>query len=232
MLSIIGRGNVASHLYSALKDSIETEIINPRTLENLPENPEIILIAVSDDAIAEIVDRLPVGNYVLAHTSGSVPMSVLTGKTPNIGVFYPLQTFTKDLDLDYKIIPVFLEGATPEALSALENLARLFSEDVRMADSEARRHLHLSSVFACNFNNALAGIAYEIVREAGIDFNALIPLLTQTVNKLKHITPREAQTGPAVRNDRKVIEAHLKMLEPQPEYHEIYNNITHLIQKK
>ena len=239
MIAIIGNGNVATHLLEALKKHTEVCMVNPRTLEGMPQNPEMILISVSDDAIGEVTSKIEDTRAIIAHTSGSVPMSVLGksgDKEPSemdrIGVLYPLQTFTKEVVLDYSEIPVFIEGSAPEVADALKKVATMFSNDVREANSEDRKKLHLASVFVCNFTNALAGIGEEILKESGMDFSVLQPLLKQTVNKLQNLSPVEAQTGPAVRNDERVIDAHLKMLQGNPLMHQIYSLLTARIKEQ
>ena len=230
-IAIIGQGNVGSHLFNALKDKAIVETVNPRTLENLPSDADLILICVSDNAIEEVVSRLPESNAVIAHTSGSIGMNVLKEQGGKYGVMYPLQTFTKGVDLNYKEIPVFLEGSNLETLEILKETAALFTEDIRYADSEQRRQLHLASVFTCNFVNALAAIGEDLLKKSGIDFSAVRPLMKQTVNKLDLLTPQEAQTGPARRKDTKVLETHLSMLSSKPEYQLIYRLLTETIQK-
>lgn len=229
MIAIIGRGNVASHLYKALKDKTEVCLVNSHSLEGFPPNPEIILICVSDDAIDQVANKIPSGNSIIAHTSGSVPMRVLEKKGFKAGVFYPLQTFSKDAELNYKEIPVFIEGSTKDVVESLKKLASIFSDDVREADSDARKQLHLASVFACNFTNALASISKDLISQSKIDFSALLPLMKQTIEKLRYLSPKEAQTGPAVRKDLKVIESHLKMLGNKPEIQELYSRLTKII---
>ena len=231
MVAIIGRGNVASHLYTALKEKTKVVLVNPRTLENLPDNSELILISVRDNAIHEVVNKLMPTNTIIAHTSGSIPMSVLEGKTKHFGVFYPLQTFTKDVEMPYDDIPVFIEGSNPYTVEMLKQFASLFSTNIREADSEGRKQLHLASVFACNFTNALAAIAEDLLKDSGIDFSALLPLMKQTVKKLGKLTPKEAQTGPARRRDTKVMETHLKMLESKPDLQKIYSLLSAQITK-
>ena len=231
MVTIIGRGNVASHLYQALKDKTEVTVVNPRTLEELPAESDFIIISVSDNAIREIVEKLPPTDAIVAHTAGSVPMECLKGASDNFGVFYPLQTFTKGITLDYSKIPVFIEGSSPEVVSSLKRLAVLFSENVREADSEKRKNLHLASVFACNFTNAMASISRSLLEDAGVDFSALVPLMQQTVNKLQDVSPEKAQTGPAVRGDTNVMESHLKMLENRRDLQQIYSILSQYISK-
>ncbi|MCH5228009.1 MAG: DUF2520 domain-containing protein [Muribaculaceae bacterium] len=228
-VAIVGNGNVASHLFQALRDKIETVLVNSRTLEGFPPDADIVLISVSDNAIEEVFSRLPHTAAVMAHTAGSVPMDVLNKNVAGYGVFYPLQTFTKGVELNYREIPVFIEGNSQETVERLKALASLFSDNVKEADSEARKKLHLASVFACNFSNALAGISQEILKESALDFKDLLPLMKQTINKLASLSATEAQTGPAVRGDTKVMNAHLKMLEDKPLFQEIYTLLSDYI---
>ena len=229
-IAIVGNGNVACHLYKALKNKSEVKMVNSRTLKELPEDSDVILISVTDNSIEEVSKKILPTDAIVAHTAGSVPMTILQGK--KIGVFYPLQTFTKGVELNYKEIPVFIEGSDPEVVQKLKEVAALFSQYVKEADSEVRKTLHLASVFACNFTNALAGVSEDILKDSGIDFSAILPLMRQTINKLEKISPGEAQTGPAARGDSKVIETHLKMLESKPEYQEIYNQISNIIKNR
>ena len=229
MIAIIGRGNVASHLYTAIKPLKDVCLVNPHSFEGLPESPELILISVSDDAISKVVNNLPLKQFPIAHTSGSVSMDVLRGKSKNYGVFYPLQTFTKGIAMDYKDIPIFLEASNETMMIKLKEIASVFSNHILEADSEARKKLHLASVYACNFVNALAGIATELLKDSKIDQSVLIPLMEQTVRKLQLVSPQLAQTGPAVREDYKVIKSHLDMLENKPACRDVYSILTELI---
>lgn len=231
-ISIIGNGNVATHLFRALKDKADVRIVNSRTLEGLPEHSDLILIAVKDDVIEEIASKVKGKGDIIAHTSGSVPANVLEGTAGRFGVFYPMQTFSKDVGLNYEEIPFFIEGSDVEAEDALKSYAGLISDNVNVADSDDRRQLHLAAVFACNFTNALVGAADDILRERGMDYKVMLPLLKQTVGKLETLTPEEAQTGPASRHDMNVLEKHMKMLEDKPLLREIYSGISDLILRK
>lgn len=231
MICIVGRGNVASHLNLALKDKMEVRIVNPHTLEGFPLEAEIVLICVADKAIKEVIKKLPAlkKSTVLAHTAGSVPMNVLKGKSENIGVFYPLQTFTKGVELDYSDIPFFIEGNNNYSFEKLSSLASCISRNVREANSEQRKKLHLASVIACNFSNELASISNNILKDCGMEFKMLLPLMKQMVKKLESVSPEEAQTGPACRGDIEVIDMHLKMLENYPAYQNLYKNLSYMI---
>lgn len=231
-IAIIGRGNVATHLYKALEDVADVQMVNPHTLEDLPSAPELILISVKDDAIEKVMDKLPETSAVIAHTAGSVPLDILKKNNNSIGVFYPLQTFTKDVDLNYSEIPVFIEGDTRETVERLTKVAELFTNNIHLADSDKRKKLHLASVFACNFTNALIGIADSILKESEMDSAVIRPLLRQTINKLNIMSPADAQTGPAKRKDKKVIDEHLRMLETNPKLKNIYQQLTDFIQNE
>lgn len=230
MVSIIGKGNVGTHLASALKDKTDVELINSRTLKDLSPGTDIIIIAVSDSAISKVLEKIPSTDAIIAHTAGSVSIDVLKEYSNRVGVFYPLQTFTKGDKIEYEKIPVFIEGSAEEVEEKLVNLARLFSNDVRKADSVQREKLHLASVFACNFTNALAGIADYILQENGMDYHSVIPLMEQTIKKLDKMTPGQAQTGPAVRRDFNIIEKHINSLKDYPNLKNIYELFTLLIQ--
>lgn len=234
--AIIGRGNVASHLAAALSlsDEVAVSTVNPHTLENLPEECDIILISVADQALPEVTRhlaaRLPGYKGVVAHTAGSIDISRVSSLFPHAGVFYPLQTFTKDVPLDYRRIPIFVEASDPQTLASLNRLAHIVSDHVEEADSCRRASLHVAAVFACNFTNHLYGLAFEILEDAGIRPDALIPLIEQTTAKLHHTSPRDAQTGPARRKDMNVIASHLDYLSQnmpdRPEMGEIYHCLT------
>lgn len=231
-IAIVGSGNVASHLNRALKPKAAVSLVNPHSLEGLPENVDVVIIAVADDAIAEVASLIPDSGALVVHTSGSVPIETLAPFFSKYGVLYPLQTFSKDIRLQYDEIPVFLEASSEETLSILKQTASLFTSHIRNADSYTRKILHLSAVFACNFANALIGIGYDILKENGIEGEVLQPLLSQTFMKLMTMQPEQAQTGPALRGDRRVIQSHLDILENQPELAEIYRLISDIIYRK
>lgn len=229
MVAIVGTGNVASHLYKAFKGQIEVVMINPHTLKDLPKNAEIIIISVKDDTIKEVSSKIPKNNGIVVHTAGSVSLSEIHPKHSKRGVFYPLQTFSKETELNYEEIPVFIEGEVPDTIDNLKQLASLFSKNVREIDSDKRALLHLASVFACNFTNALAGVADNLLKIEGMDLSVLMPLMKQTIKKLETMSPEEAQTGPAVRKDVRVLTKQMNMLQQMPLYQKIYSDITDLI---
>lgn len=225
-IAIIGTGNVATHLAKAFKNCAEVVTVNSRSLANLPEHSDLCIISVKDDVISLVAERLKGKTDILAHTSGSVPMNVLNGYAPAIGVIYPMQTFSKDVPLDYSTIPFFIEGNTQLAADSLYNLANSVSQNVHFADGDLRKRLHLAAVFACNFTNRLIADSDIILKAVGLDYKILLPLIRQTIDKLADTPPEKAQTGPAARNDISVIKSHLELIAEDPYLSLIYKTIS------
>lgn len=242
---LFGSGNVASHLYKAFSASDQAEIIQvftrqKRKADFVSEKTEVIsdleklksadlyLLAVSDSGIAEIASDLKESGILVAHTSGSTDISVLE-KFENFGVFYPLQTFSKNRDLDYAEIPFCLEANSEANLKQLQKIAAMISKSVLEVDSEQRRALHLSAVFVNNFSNHMFSLGANICSDNELDYNILQPLIKETVSKLDELAPKDAQTGPAIRNDQETIEKHIKALTGEQKL--VYQTLTDSIQK-
>ena len=139
-------------------------------------------------------------------------MSVF-GNLPNVGVLYPMQTFTKGRNVDFSTIPIYLEGSSQQALIVAQALAQSVSNKVEEVSSEQRRYLHLAAVFACNFTNHCYALAAELLEAHGLKFEAMLPLIHETADKMDFLTPREAQTGPAVRWDEEVMQRQMSLLD-------------------
>lgn len=234
-VAIIGRGNVGTHLSRALSSKVYVTVVNPHTLAELTGTEDIILISVSDAALPEVAGNLASHihakcNPIVAHTSGTTPMDVLSGLDVPYGVFYPMQTFSKDVDLNYADIPMFIEGSDAEVSDVLTELAGSFSDHVHYADSDKRRKLHVGSVFACNFANHLWALSEKWLKENGLDFSMMHALIRETTRKALSNSPASVQTGPARRHDAPTIKSHLKMLEGNPQLHDIYKILTDSIE--
>jgi len=222
---IIGNGNVASHLVKAfLKvDAFYVTQLNSRQLDNIP-NATITILAVSDDAIAAVSEK--VKNTLVVHTSGSFPLEGLKNTTRK-GVFYMLQTFSKEKEVDFAAVPFCLEAENKEDYLLLETIAKAIGVKIYAINSEQRKALHVAAVFVNNFTNHLYKIGNDICEEHQVPFEVLHPLIQETSEKIKTLSPEKAQTGPAIRNDDKTIENHLKLL--QKKQQEIYKLITQSI---
>lgn len=233
-VAVVGRGNVAWHLMRALMPVAEVHEVNPRDLSGMPDAPDYVLIAVADRAVASVAEAISVtfvGSAVVAHTSGSMGMECIPESLVHRGVFYPLQTFTKGVELNYSDIPFFIEGSDRSTVDTLRSLAESVSPNVYEADSEKRRGLHLASVFACNFVNRLYAVGWDIMREYGLPPEALIPLVRQTAVKAAFHDPASVQTGPAARGDLVVMKRHMEMLSDNPDLMDIYELLSDSIMK-
>ncbi len=194
---------------------------------------DLYIIAVSDRAVAEVAEAMELGEEaIVVHTAGSVELSAL-GKGRR-GVFYPFQTFTAGRAIDLSDVPIFIEGSDEATTVALEAFAEQLSSKVYRADSHRRREIHLSGVWACNFVNALYGVAADVLHEReGLSFEVLQPLILETAHKAAEaVHPAAVQTGPARRGDSEVMARHEAMLTDKPELQEIYRLISEEIYKK
>lgn len=189
---------------------------------------DIYLLAVSDRAVAEVADSLPIpASAVVAHTAGSVPIDAIPARYPRRAVFYPMQTFTAGRAVDFRQIPIFLETSSGEFYGELETFAQKLSDTVVRANGDQRARIHLAAVFACNFSNNMYAIAERIVRDAGFSFGILKALIAETAAKACAApSPADVQTGPAARNDAETQERHCAMLHDNPELEEIYKIIS------
>lgn len=195
------------------------------------ETADLVVLAVNDDRIEEVAERIPVKEQLVVHTSGSTSLNVLK-RFPHCGVIYPLQTFTAGYPVKWEHIPVFVEGADNRTSERLLQFCSGFSSNCLIADSQERMKLHISAVFVANFVNHLFTQAHQLLKENNRDFSLLLPLIRQTINKVEQMPPETAQTGPAIRNDRKTMDKHLKMLENHPQKREIYKLISQSITEK
>ncbi len=225
---ILGNGNVATHLYNAFlkAENIAVSKINSRKLESIPI-ADVTIIAVSDDAIADVSKSLNNRNGLITHTSGAVDIDVIVNERK--GVFYPLQSFSKDKSVDFKTIPFCLETSNPDDYNLLEKLAKSIGNNVFQISSEQRKKLHVAAVFVNNFSNHMYKIAHDICEKNDVPFEILYPLIEETAKKIQSISPENAQTGPAKRNDVQTIENHLENLNLQQQ--KIYKLLSKSIQE-
>ena len=245
-ITILGSGKVAHHLIGNLleSDQLELQQIYARNVNSVtdlvPENrivndiqqlkpADIFIIAVSDSAIEEVSKQIQIPNQFVVHTSGTIPMSAIQQQRK--GVMYMLQSFSKDKELDFSSIPFCIEANHPQDFQLLEQIAVSFSERVYKISSEQRKAIHLAAVFVNNFSNHLFTLGEDICKEYQVPFEILKPLIIETANKIMHLSPFEAQTGPASRGDENTINQHLTML-TDPTKKEIYQLITKSIQNR
>ena len=238
---LLGFGNVNSHLFNAFEKSDKVSVIQVYNrsiislelgLHGIPftnkidqiYDADVYIIGISDDSISTFSESLKIQDKLVVHTSGGAPMDRLSKKNRR-GIFYPLQTFSKNKELNFNKIPICIEAENPQDLALLEKLGKTISEVVVEIDSEKRAKIHVAAVFVNNFVNYLYQIGEEILEENDIPFDLLKPLIKETANKIQTLSPELAQTGPAKRNDTKTIEKHLKLLDDTP-YKEVYLMLT------
>ncbi|MBS9462125.1 DUF2520 domain-containing protein [Flagellimonas sp. 389] len=247
MLSIVilGTGNVAQHLFKAFTRSNMVVVVqvvgrNNSSLNRFSKavettsdfdriiDADVYIIAVKDDAIPSVSRFLKDRPGIVAHTSGAVSMDFLESK--NNGVFYPLQTFTKGREIDLKSVPICIEAKQESAIETLKLLGNAISGHIYEITSSQRKKLHLAAVYANNFVNHLYGVSETICLDEGLPFTLLHPLIMETAKKVQSMSPKKAQTGPAVRNDKKTMDSHLKLLKKQNQT-ELYNLISKAIRE-
>lgn len=245
---ILGAGNVAYHLascfhqaghniaqiYSRTLKAAETlgahvgaDFIND--LDQLSKDATVYILALKDDVISDIAAQLELDGKIVLHTSATIPMEVLISASEKFGVLYPLQTLTKEVDIDFSTVPLCIEASDEKVREQLRKLAESISKKVLYLESSKRKVLHISAVIVNNFSNHLFHIAEEILNKEDLDFELLKPLIKETIRKLDAFSPCEIQTGPAKRNDLKTIDEHLHYLDNFPDFKEIYLVMTESI---
>lgn len=251
-IAFVGAGNVAWHLAPALAAAgHEVKAIYSRSYNSrsalaiqLPqaqpiETPDfrniavdVVFISVPDAALGNVAASLLVNpGTLVVHTSGSQPLTLLQSvEGARTGVFYPLQTFSKSKPVDLAQVPLLVEAGDEDTLQQIEVLARSISSQVHTVSSEARKQLHLAAVFACNFTNHLLGISQQLLQEANLPKQLLQPLIEETVAKAAQQNPFTVQTGPAIRGDENVLQAHLQLLQQHPRFALLYQQLSQSIQ--
>lgn len=241
--SLIGAGNLATQLgvamvaqgckvvdvWSRTEDSVQrlAQRLGCRAttaLNDLSDDADVFIVSVRDDVLPELLPLLVRGreSKVFLHTAGSIDMNIFAPFCRHYGVFYPMQTFSKERSTRFEEIPCFVEWSDDETRAVVLSLARRVGGSVHPLSSDQRKHLHLAAVFACNFANHCYAIAEGLLREASVGFEVMLPLIDETARKVHELSPREAQTGPAVRNDRTVIDRQSVWLSDHPDWQNIY----------
>ncbi|MFD0748860.1 Rossmann-like and DUF2520 domain-containing protein [Mucilaginibacter calamicampi] len=244
-ITIIGSGNVATHMAAALKNAghnivqvysrdmqnaallayhVKAEPVDD--LQHITPDTDLFIIAVKDDAIGIIAEQLAKHDKLIVHTSGATDLYVLLAFTDKAGVLYPLQTFSKVKEVNFRQVPLCIEGADAAITKQIEELAQSISNNVYRVDSAQRKILHLAAVFACNFPNYLYEVARQLLDAKGLDFELLRPLILETAQKVLERLPAQVQTGPAVRNDTGTMNDHLKLLAETPHLQDIYTMLS------
>ena len=250
---LIGAGNVATHLGMGLqKAGWQVVQVYSRTeasaselasrlgvpfvtsLEAVCTDADVYLVMVKDAVLQELIPAVVKGREgaLFVHTAGSVSMSVWENHARRYGVLYPMQTFSKAREVDFALVSFFVEANGETELLRLKEMASSLSPKVYEATSAQRTYLHMAAVFACNFANHMYALSAHLLEKNGLPFDAMLPLIDETARKTHVLSPKDAQTGPAVRRDTNVMNKHLEMLAGEPKMKEIYKIISNSIQEK
>lgn len=252
-VTLIGAGNVGHHLAIKLHDlglQIHQVFSRKRSnarrlaervmalpcheLDELSSAADLFIIAVKDDAILSVIRKLPAKikkEKLVVHTSGGTPTQPMGAYLQHFGSFYPLQTFSITKEPDWQTIPFCIDGNSKKSIHILENLASKITSKTYLIDDRQRAVLHVAAVFVNNFTNHLLSIGAQILEEEQLPFDILQPLIQETVMKLQSGSPKEMQTGPAIRNDEKTLTLHLNYLEKHPSFKKLYEDLTASIQQ-
>lgn len=248
----IGAGNLATNLaktlyykgfriaqvYSRTEEAARTlaqavEAAYTTDLSSVVADEQLYIVSLKDAALIELLPEIVAGKEeaLWVHTAGSISMDIWKGRVNRYGVFYPMQTFSKQRTVDFSRIPVFVESNSAEDTRFLKDIASVLSERVYEATSEQRKSLHLAAVFTCNFTNHMYALAAGLLNKYQLPFEVMLPLIDETAHKVHELEPRLAQTGPAVRYDKNVIDSHLQMLADEPQIQELYRLISESIHR-
>lgn len=249
-VTIVGAGNVgyhlAWHLHNAGQRVVQVfsrhlpaaqwvgsllDVPYTNRLEDINRDSDIYLISVKDDAIGTVVENLRLPGKVVAHTSGTVPMELLRPVSEHYGIFYPLQTLSRNISVDFSAIPFCINGSDDYTYERLRQLASCLTRKVVRIDDRQRLAIHVSAVFANNFSNHLFAIAQRILEQNNLSFEILKPLINETVRKIQNHPPVNMQTGPAVRGDVQTIARHLDFLRGLDGFADLYQSLTLSIEK-
>lgn len=241
---IIGAGNVATQLGIKLHQlGFEIKQVFSRTLDSaellsqkihaqaitktelIITDADLYIFSVKDSVLKDIIAQLQPNKGLWIHTAGSMPLNVFEGYSSNYGVLYPFQTFSKNRNIDWNNIPIFLEANDQQSMDILKAIAEQLSSKISELSSQNRSYIHLTGVFACNFTNHMYTLSQQILNKANLPFEVAIPLIDETASKIHSISPKEAQTGPAVRYDKNIMDYHLSLID-NPETKEIYKLIS------
>lgn len=245
---ILGAGNLATQLALALNEAgVDIQQIYSRTLQSatlladkvkakpivnvseLVKKADLYIFALSDKAIQPVLDQIPVPIGNVVHTAGSIPMDVFENYAEMYGVFYPLQTFSKNRRVEFLDIPICIESNNQGLQTDLMELAGRISNNIHLIDSDQRKQLHLSAVFTCNFANHMYSIGEKLLAEKDVDFDLLKPLIKETAEKVQELDPLSAQTGPAIRFDKEVMDKHENALKDLPDVQKLYRFVSESI---
>lgn len=247
-VTLVGAGNLAWHLAPALDNAgfavreVYSRTVAPAaaltgrlyqaevaaSLDFSDSPSSVFILAVPNAALQQVVREIVLPDEAtLVHVSGSQPLEVLEDAAAGqVGVFYPLHTFSRTRRVDFAALPICIETRTEAAEKVLFNMARALTREVHKVSASQRLALHLSATVASDFTHHVLGVARQILQRNDLDFRWLHPLVVETVHMSLHPGPEAAQTGPASRGDLETLDKHFEFLSDQPHLAELYQQIS------
>ena len=233
-VTLIGAGNMAHWLVYAMRNAgVRISQVYSRqyshaealaekagavaidNIKDLLPDRDLYIFSIKDDSYDNLLQQLPFRLPLAAHTAGSLSMRIFEPYAESYGILYPYQSVNKDMDFKGVVVPLCVEASNTTAEDELFAFAQRLTSVVQKLDESQRMVLHRAAIFGCNFTNAMYSIAYDIMQEHHIDWQMIMPLLQNTMEKVKTMNPHEAQTGPAQRGDQNVIQFHLDALQDE-----------------
>lgn len=239
-IGLIGSGNVATALGRAwLEHGIEIvacynrkqsplswnsdlqPLASPR---DLPSTLDAILVATSDDSVLEIIANLPVGPLVV-HFSGSLPLPSRPG-----GAIWPIQSIRKENHSVDSTFPLVLNATDDASQHLLMPFAQKIASQLHSLSDTERKAAHLAAVFASNFSNHSLSIAQALATKSRLPWSTFEPLIQTILEQGMLGASFDQQTGPALRHEEHVVQAHREALNSNPEWLSVYEAMTASIQ--
>lgn len=248
-VSLVGSGNIAHWLVYALKKAdVDIRQIYSRQLDHAKElaakagadaidnlrdlspDSDLYIFSVKDDSYETLLSQLPFCLPLAVHTAGSLSIRIFEPYADSYGILYPYQSLNKNMDFANVEVPLSVESNDKMVENELFAFAGRLSSTVQLMGEAQRLVLHRAAIFGCNFTNAMYAIAYDILRENNIDWRMILPLLENTLDKVKTMNPHDAQTGPAKRGDQNIIRMHQEALQDE-RLREIYRLMSDYIMR-
>lgn len=233
-VSLVGSGNIAHWLVYALKKAdVDIRQIYSRQLDHAKElaakavadaidslrdlspDSDLYIFSIKDDSYETLLSQLPFRLPLAVHTAGSLSIRIFEPYADSYGILYPYQSLNKNMDFANVEVPLSVESNDKMVENELFAFAGRLSSTVQLMGEAQRLVLHRAAIFGCNFTNAMYAIAYDILRENNIDWRMILPLLENTLDKVKTMNPHDAQTGPAKRGDQNIILMHQEALQDE-----------------
>lgn len=234
-LALLNAGHTIVEVFSQTQENAESLANKLKAKANsnfdhINKEADLYILCVNDDVADLMAAHLKLENKIIVHTSGTLPLAILSNSSNSFGTFYPLQSLSKTKSIDFKKeVPLCIEANDDTTLKTVEKLAKSISDNVSVVNSEHRLYLHLAAVIVNNFSNYLYSVAEKILKDQDLSFELLYPLIKETAEKIKNHSPKEMQTGPAIRNDVQTMQKHLALLEKYREIQSLYKQISYSI---